>query len=112
MKTRHPNYYFLSNLIITYEPDFVESMIILRGYWFFMTSFSLFIHQNPQVDDRTDMSKVGYQEKVVVFIKRKTRLGKDFFELKYKFGFIELLATIGFFDLVSGSFFCPSLGSS
>ncbi|RCH85395.1 hypothetical protein CU098_008162 [Rhizopus stolonifer] len=28
-----------------------------------MTSFSLFIHQNPQVDDRTDMSKVGYQEK-------------------------------------------------
>jgi hypothetical protein len=55
---------------------------------------------------------VGHQEKAVAFIRRKTRPGKDYFELTYRFGYVELLATSGFFGSVDGTSFFPFLGSS
>jgi hypothetical protein len=48
----------------------------------------------------------------VAFIRRKTKLGKDHFELTYRFGYVELLATSGFFGSEDGTFFSPFLGSS
>lgn len=62
-----------------------------------MTSFFCFIHDNQQIDDCTDQFKVGYQENAVAFIRRETRLGKDYFKLTYRFGYVELLAVDGFF---------------
>jgi hypothetical protein len=82
--------------------------MILDEYWFFMTSFSLFIHNNQKIDDCADLSKVSYQNEEVGFIRKKTKLGRDYFELTVRFGCIELLATSGFF----GSLFSPFLGSS
>ncbi|KAI9012148.1 hypothetical protein CLU79DRAFT_770803 [Phycomyces nitens] len=40
-------------------------------------------------------------------IRRKTRFGKDYFELTCRFNYVELLATSGFFASVNGTFFCP-----
>lgn len=77
-----------------------------------MISFSCFIHNNKQIDDCADLSRVGHQEKAVAFIRRKTRFGKDHFELTIRFGYVELLATSGFFGSVNGSFLSPFLGSS
>lgn len=99
-------------IVNEYGPKFVESVVILENYWFLMTSFSFFIHNNLQIDDCADLSKVGYQEKAVAFIRKKTRFGKDYFELTYRFGHVELLATSGFFGSVDGTFFFPFLGSS
>lgn len=58
------------------------------------------------------MSKVERQEKAVAFIRRKTNFGKDYYELIYKFGYIELLAASGFYGSVDGTSFFPFLGSS
>lgn len=101
-----------SRIVKEYGPKLVESVVILENHWFFITSFSCFIHNNPQIDDCADLSKVGHQEKAVAFIRRKTKLGKDYFELTYRFGYVELLATSGFFGSVDGTFFSPFLGSS
>ncbi|ORE13437.1 hypothetical protein BCV71DRAFT_278083 [Rhizopus microsporus] len=101
-----------SRIVNEYGPKLVESVVILENHWFFMTSFSCFIHNNHQIDDCADLSKVGHQEKAVAFIRRKTKLGKDYFELTYRFGYVELLATSGFFGSVDGTFFSPFLGSS
>jgi hypothetical protein len=59
-------------IINRYGPIFVESVVILKDYWLFMTSFSCFIHNNLQIDDCADLSKIGYQEDAVAFIRRKT----------------------------------------
>ncbi|KAI9483568.1 MAG: hypothetical protein EXX96DRAFT_558672 [Benjaminiella poitrasii] len=101
-----------SRIVDEYGPKLVESVVILESHWFFMTSFSCFIHNNLKIDDCADLSKVGHQEKAVALIRRKTRLGKDCFELTYRFGYVELLATSGFFGSVDGMFFSPFLGSS
>ncbi|KAI9024375.1 hypothetical protein CLU79DRAFT_803844 [Phycomyces nitens] len=101
-----------SRIVNEYGPKLVESVVILENHWFFMTSFSCFIHNNRQIDDCADLSKVGHQEKAVAFIRRKTRFGKDYFELTCQFGYVELLATSGFFGSVDGTFFYPFLGSA
>ncbi|KAI9483612.1 MAG: hypothetical protein EXX96DRAFT_606591 [Benjaminiella poitrasii] len=101
-----------SRIVDEYGPKLVESVVILESHWFFMTSFSCFIHNNLKIDDCADLSKVGHQEKAVALIRRKTRLGKDCFELTYRFGYVELLATSGFFGSMDGMFFSPFLGSS
>ncbi|RCH88292.1 hypothetical protein CU098_007295 [Rhizopus stolonifer] len=101
-----------SRIVNEYGPKLVESVVVLEDHWFFITSFSCFIHSNHQIDDCADLSKVGHQEKAVAFIRRKTKLGKDYFELTYRFGYVELLATSGFFGSVDGTFFSPFLGSS
>ncbi|KAI8368423.1 hypothetical protein EDC96DRAFT_558021 [Choanephora cucurbitarum] len=76
-------------LIDTHCPKFVESVVILAGY--------CFIHNNISIDDSSKP------------LRRKTRLGKDYFELTLRFGFVELLATGGSID---DSSFSPFLGSS
>lgn len=45
-----------------------------------MTSF--LDNYYPQVADCADPSQVGNQDEAVAFIRRKTRIGKDFFELR------------------------------
>ncbi|KAI9259807.1 hypothetical protein EDC94DRAFT_649330 [Helicostylum pulchrum] len=74
-----------SQLIGTYAPRLVESVAIAQNYWFFMTSFSCFLHHN-KVDDCADRSKIGFQDEAVAFIRRKTTLGKDYFDTKPHFG--------------------------
>lgn len=101
-----------SAMVCEYGPQFVESVVVLKKHWFFMTSFSCFIHNNKQIDDCTDLSRVGHQDKAVALIRRKTRFGKDYFESTIRFGYVELLATSGFFGAVDGSFISPFLGSS
>lgn len=99
-------------IVNEYESKLVESVAVLEDHWFFITGFSCFIHSNHQIDDCADLSKVGHQEKAVTFIRRKTKLGKDYFELTYRFGYVELIATSGFFGSVDRTFFSPFLGSS
>lgn len=76
-----------------------------------MTSFSLFIHNNAKIDDCADLFKIGYQARAVTFMRRKTRLGKDYFNLTYRLEYLELLGTSGFFGSVDGEYFFPFLGS-
>ncbi|CAO3698431.1 unnamed protein product [Rhizopus stolonifer] len=101
-----------SRIVNEYGPKLVESVVILENHWFFMTSFFYFIHNNLQIDNCADLSKAGHHEKVVAFIRRKIALGKDYFELTYRFGYVELLATSGFFGLVDDTLFSLFLGSS
>lgn len=70
-------------LVSKYCSNLVESIIIIKDTWFLMTSFSVFVHNNPKIDDCADQSKVGHQNEAVAFIRRKTRMGRDFFELTY-----------------------------
>ncbi|KAI8328222.1 hypothetical protein BD560DRAFT_417399 [Blakeslea trispora] len=99
-------------LIDTHCPKFVRSVVILAGYWFLITSFSSFIHINISIDNYANSSKVGYQDKAVGFVRIKTMLVKDYFELTLRFGFVESLATGGFFGSIDDSYFSPFLGSS
>lgn len=87
-------------------------MVIIEGYWFFITSLSIFIHNNPQMDDCADYSKFGYQTSPVAFIRRKTSMGKDYFEMTIRLSYMELLANNGFFGSLDGISFTPFLGSS
>ncbi|KAI9246836.1 hypothetical protein EDC94DRAFT_529338, partial [Helicostylum pulchrum] len=50
-------------------PIFVEALIILQGYWFLITSFSVFFHDPHHVDDCADKSRFTYQN----FYSFKTR---------------------------------------
>ncbi|GAA5801848.1 hypothetical protein HPULCUR_007303 [Helicostylum pulchrum] len=90
-----------SELIGTYAARLVESIAVLEKYWFFVTSFSAFLHHNA-VDDCADQSKTGYQEKAIAFVRTKTALGKEYFEFSIRFGHVEFLAAGGFFgsDLI------------
>ena len=110
MKKTYLNEVEASRIVYKYGPKLVESVVKLENHWFLMTSFSCFIHSYPQINDCADLSKVGNQEKAVAFIRRKTNLGKDYFELTYRFGFVEVLANSGFFGSVDGTFFSPCLG--
>ncbi|KAL7311974.1 hypothetical protein PS15m_009679 [Mucor circinelloides] len=45
--------------IDNYARSFVESVIVIEGYWFFfVTSLPTFIQKNLQIDDCADYSKV------------------------------------------------------
>ncbi|KAI9245133.1 hypothetical protein EDC94DRAFT_497491, partial [Helicostylum pulchrum] len=65
-------------------PKFVKSVVILGNRWFMCTSFNVFFHQK-NVDDCTDSSRVGYQDKIVAFIRKKTKMGTGFFEYTIRF---------------------------
>ncbi|KAI7898408.1 uncharacterized protein BX663DRAFT_582056 [Cokeromyces recurvatus] len=81
-----------TRIVNEYDPKFVKSVVILENYWFFMTNFSYFFHNNFQIDDYADFSKIGYEKKL--------------------FGYVKLLETSELFDSVDGTFFSPFLGSS
>lgn len=74
---------------------YMENAVILDDYWFFCTCFSIFIHS--KVDGCADASRVGMQERIVSFIRKKTRTGKDYFELTARFLNVELFVKSGFF---------------
>lgn len=112
MKKTDLNVVEASGIAHKYGLMFVELLILLENYWFFMISFSYFIHNKFQIDDCAILSKVEHQEKAVTFIRRKINFGKDYFELTYKFGYIELLAASGFFGSVDDTSFFPFLRSS
>lgn len=99
-------------LVKKYCPQFVESVVVLANHWFFITSFSPFIHNNFKVDDCADRSVISYQSNPIAFIRRKSQYGKDYFELTIRFGYVELVATSGFFGSVDGRFYTAFLGSS
>ncbi|KAL9545664.1 hypothetical protein MBANPS3_007037 [Mucor bainieri] len=99
-------------IVNEYGLQMMESVVILDGYWFLTTSCSMFVHNNSHIDDCADLSRVGHQAQAVAFIRRKTRLGKDYFELTYRFGYMEALATSGFFGSVDDASFTPFLGSA
>lgn len=62
-------------IVQMYSPSSIES-VVLEKHWFLMMSFSLFIHNNTQIDNCADLSKVSYQARAVAFTRRKTRFGK------------------------------------
>ncbi|KAL7311975.1 hypothetical protein PS15m_009680 [Mucor circinelloides] len=45
-------------------------------------------------------------------MRRKTSMGKDYFEMTIRLGYMELLANSGFFGSLDGVSFTPFLGSS
>lgn len=87
-------------------------MVVLDHYWFFCTSFSTFVHNNKNIDDCADGSKVGSQKNAVAFIRKKTRAGSDYFKLTIKLSTIELLVTSGFFGDVNSYSIEAFFGSS
>lgn len=99
MKKTDLNAVEVKRIVNEYGPKFVESAIVLENYW-----FSCFIHNNLQINDRADFSKVGYHEKAIAFIRRKTRLGKDYLKSTYRLGYVELLAVV--FTLRNFFFLC------
>ncbi|KAI8372126.1 hypothetical protein BD560DRAFT_307630, partial [Blakeslea trispora] len=90
---------------------FLESVVVMARHWFFTTSFCIFVHEK-KLDDCSDNSRVGVQEDPVALIRKKTRAGKDFFELTIRFSNIELLCTSGFFCHVNRPSITPFFGSS
>ncbi|RCH87853.1 hypothetical protein CU098_009464, partial [Rhizopus stolonifer] len=97
--------------IVLFCSKFMEAVVILESYWFFLTSFSVFIH-DKNVDDCADNSRVGLQQEAVSFIRKKTRAGSDYFELTTRFSNVELLATSGFFGNVDSNTVLAFIGSS
>lgn len=101
-----------TELIVTRHcPKFVETVVIINGFWLLCTSFCAFIHKN-ELDDCADKSRIGFQTKPVSFIRRKTRAGSDYFELTIRIGMIELLVTSGFFGSINDSTVEAFFGSS
>ncbi|OBZ81582.1 hypothetical protein A0J61_10368 [Choanephora cucurbitarum] len=96
---------------VTFSSRFLESVVVMANHWFFVTSFCVFVHEK-NVDDCADYSKVGLQEDAVAFVRRKTRAGKDIFELTIRFSSLELLCTSGFFGHVNESKMQAFFGSS
>ncbi|KAI8369833.1 hypothetical protein EDC96DRAFT_588604 [Choanephora cucurbitarum] len=70
--------------------QFLEAVILMENHWFFVTSLCVLVH-DKNLDDCADMSKIGPQDEVIAFIRRKTRTGRDSFELTLRFSNIELL---------------------
>ncbi|KAG0793582.1 hypothetical protein G6F17_008898 [Rhizopus arrhizus] len=111
--------YYLANKEAAAMKDNLSHMVVSPINRFFYAkeyhvwkNFSYFIHNKFQIDDCAILSKVEHQEKAVTFIRRKINFGKDYFELTYKFGYIELLAASGFFGSVDDTSFFPFLRSS
>lgn len=97
--------------IISFCSKFMEAVVIIENYWFFMTSFSIFVH-DKNVDDCADKSRVGIQQEAVCFIRKKTRAGSDYFELTMRFNNVELLITSGFFGEIDSKTVSAFFGSS
>ncbi|CAO3620660.1 unnamed protein product [Mucor hiemalis] len=97
--------------IVSHCHRFVESVTIIDNHWFFITSFSVFIHDS-KLDDCADTSRVGLQLSAVAFIRKKTRTGKDYFEFTLRFNNVELLATSGFSGCVDDDTIAAFVGSS
>ncbi|CAO3675401.1 unnamed protein product [Rhizopus stolonifer] len=91
---------------------FVESVIILQGYWFLVTSFSVFIHNPNRVDDCADKSRFPYQNNPVAFVQRKTNYGTSSFELVFRIGYVEVLANSGFIGSKSSTELIPFVDSA
>ncbi|KAI8360708.1 hypothetical protein EDC96DRAFT_513137 [Choanephora cucurbitarum] len=100
-----------SNEAASTAARFLESVSIVENNWFFVTSFCMFIHKKS-LDDCADKSAVGFQKTPVLFIRRKTRMGNDFFELTLRFANVELLFTSGYFGHVNSSHCNAFFGSS
>lgn len=97
--------------VVSHCCKFVELVTIIDDHWFFITSFSVFIHDS-NLDDCADASRVGLQLSAVAFIRKKTRAGKDYFEFTLRFNNVELLATSGFFGCVDDDTVAAFVGSS
>lgn len=97
--------------IVLFCSKFMEAVVILENFWFFLTSFSVFVH-DKNVDDCADNSRVGLQQEAVSFIQKKTRAGCDYFELTTRFNNVELLTTSGFFGNVDSNTVLAFVGSS
>ncbi|KAI8081237.1 hypothetical protein BDF21DRAFT_362211, partial [Thamnidium elegans] len=101
-------------------PHFVEYMATLDNYWFLCTSFSVSVHTAifsvstslNDLDDCADSSRVGNQDDVVAFIRKKTRAGSDCSELTMRLSNAELLSTSGFFGPTKNSNISAFFGSS
>ncbi|KAG0760000.1 hypothetical protein G6F21_012056 [Rhizopus arrhizus] len=96
--------------IVLFCSKFMEAVVILENYWFFLTSFSVFVH-DKNVDDCADNSRVGFQQEAVSFIRKKTRAGCDYFELTTRFNNVELLSTSSFFGNVDSNTVLAFVGS-
>lgn len=68
--------------------------------------------QDLQVGDCADKSVVGFQHSPIAFISRKTKFGRDFFKLTIRFGYVELVATSGFFEAIDAKARTAFCGSS
>jgi hypothetical protein len=101
-----------NSIVQRYGARFAESILLFDGYWFFVTSFDLFLHSNPQIDDCADRSKYSYQPKPIGFIRLKTRFGLDYHELTVRFANVEALVTAGFYGNIEKSDINPFCGSA
>lgn len=62
-----------------------------------MTSCSIFIHNNPTIDNCDQLSKRSYQTNPIAYIQRKKRFILEYFEYSIRIRELEILATRGFF---------------
>lgn len=76
---------------------FIEFAAIMKNHWFLCTSFCTFLHV-PALDDCADFSKVKVGNNLVCLIRKKTRFGKDYFELTLRINNIELFGHFWIFQ--------------
>lgn len=89
-----------------------SAICIIDEYFFVITSSSVFIHQHAAIDDCAHHSTIAYQPKPVVYIRKHKRFRHDYHELSVRIGYLEILATGGFWGAVSDNTLVPFLGSS
>ncbi|KAF1796343.1 hypothetical protein FB192DRAFT_1264799, partial [Mucor lusitanicus] len=90
----------------------VNSIVVLKGHFFVITSSSLFLHRHNSMDDCATKSSIGFQDIPVAYIRKNKRCTYDYFELSIRIGHFEVLATGGFWGPLDGFQLVPFLGSS
>ncbi|CAO3633895.1 unnamed protein product [Mucor fragilis] len=90
----------------------VDSIIVLNGHFFVITSSSVFLHRHDSIDDCATKSSIGFQDIPVAYIRKNKRYTYDYFELSVRIGHFEVLATGGFWGSLDGFQLVPFLGSA
>ncbi|KAI8063104.1 hypothetical protein BDF21DRAFT_347208 [Thamnidium elegans] len=85
-----------SRLAVKYGNIFIESISIIDDIYLIMTSCSIFIHNNPAINDCAQLSKMSYQKNPIAYIRRNKRFSLEYFEYSIRIGELEILATGGF----------------
>ncbi|KAI7878245.1 hypothetical protein K492DRAFT_111980, partial [Lichtheimia hyalospora FSU 10163] len=77
---------------------FMESILFFESWWFLITGFDIFIHNNQSIDDCADCTLSTFHEQVVAKISEKGQQGSNrHYELSILIGHVELLVVAGIF---------------
>jgi hypothetical protein len=91
-----------NTIAIQMGTKFIESVIYIDRYWFYVTGLGVFNHQAKDIDECADNTAYEFYDKVTARITKKTTgFGSDYFEWMIAIGHIECVATRGFFGVAN-----------